>query len=30
MADDEILAAELNSRKNEDPAKNVLQWMIDV
>ena len=30
MADDEVLAAEENSRKNENPAKNVLQWLIDV
>ena len=30
MSSDEILAAEINSRKNENPAKNVLQWMIDV
>ena len=27
---DEITAAEENSRKNENPAKNVLQWLIDV
>ena len=30
MADDEISLAEENSRRNENPAKNVLQWMIDV